>query len=99
MIDKNYTRDNLKQIPHTYLRGDYITLKKPSTLQKLVIPQKGPYTYKVTKHNNNGSIWIEKAPTNIKMSMYKEFLHTIARIKFYHKQKLKYNRLLFEILI
>ena len=45
-------------------KGDYITLKKPSILRKLAIPQEGPY--KVMKHNNNGSILIEKAPTKIK---------------------------------
>ena len=63
-INKSNTRENSKQIPHTYRRGDYITLKKPGILQKLVIPREGPY--KVMKHNNNGSILIEKAPTKIK---------------------------------
>ena len=53
-IDKNNARENSKQIPHTYLRGDYITLKKPSIIQKLAIPGKG--SYKVMKHNNNKSI-------------------------------------------
>ena len=63
-INKNNARDNLKQIPHTYRKSDYITLKKPSILRKLAIPCEGPY--KVMKHNNNGSILIEKAPTKIK---------------------------------
>ena len=40
-------------------------LKKPGILCKLAIPREGPY--KVVRHNNNnGSILIEKAPTNIK---------------------------------
>ena len=48
----------------TYKKGDYITLKKPGILRKLAIPCEGPY--KVMKHNNNGLILIEKAPTKIK---------------------------------
>ena len=64
-INKSNARENPKQIPHTYRKGDYITLKKPGILQKLVIPREGPY--KVTKHNNNGSILIEKAPTKSRM--------------------------------
>ena len=57
-INKTNARENSKRIPHTYRKGDSITLKK------LAIPREGPY--KVTKHNNNGSILTEKAPTNIK---------------------------------
>ena len=52
------------KVPHTYHRGDYITLKKPGILCNLAIPREGPY--KVVQHNNNGSILIEKVPTNIK---------------------------------
>ena len=63
-INKNNDRENLKRIPHTYGKGDYITLKKPGILRKLTIPREGPY--KVMKHNNNGSILIEKAPTKLK---------------------------------
>ena len=63
-INKSNGRENSKRIPHTYKKGDYITLKKPDILQKLPIPREGPY--KVMKHNNNGSILIEKAPTKIK---------------------------------
>ena len=51
-------RGCLKQIPHTYRKGDYITLKKAGILWKLAISQEGPYN--VIKHNNNGSILIEK---------------------------------------
>ena len=63
-INKNNSRENSKRVPHTYHRGDYITLKKPGILRKLAIPREGPY--KVVRHNNNGSILIERAPTNIK---------------------------------
>ena len=63
-INKNNDRENSKQIPHTYHKGDYITQKKPGILRKIAIPCEGPY--KVMKHNNNGSILIEKAPTKIK---------------------------------
>ena len=63
-INKSNARENSKRIPHTYKKGDYITLKKPGILRKLTIPREGPY--KVMKHNNNGSILIEKAPTKIK---------------------------------
>ena len=96
-INKNNDRENLRRVPHKYYRGDYITLKKPGILRKLAIPCEGPY--KVMRHNNNGSILIEKAPTNIKMLMYEELLHTIARVNSYQKQKLDDNDLLFEILI
>ena len=78
-IDKNDTRENSKQIPHTYLRDNYITLKKPGILQKLAITQEGLYT--VMKHKNNGSIVIERAPAYIKnISMYEGLLHTIVRL-------------------
>ena len=63
-INKNNDRENSKRVPHIYQRGDYITLKKPGILRKLAISREGPY--KVVRHNNNGSILIEKAPTNIK---------------------------------
>ena len=63
-INKNNDRENSKRIPHTYRKGDYVTLKKPGILRKLTIPREGPY--KVMKHNNNGSILIEKAPTKLK---------------------------------
>ena len=63
-INKNNDREDTKRIPHTYRKGDYITLKKPGILRKLAIPRAGPY--KVMKHNNNGSILIEKAPTKLK---------------------------------
>ena len=63
-INKSNDRENSKRAPRTYHRGDYITLKKPGILCKLAIPREGPY--KVVQHNNNGSILIEKAPTNIK---------------------------------
>ena len=55
---------NSKRVPHTYGKGDFITLKKLGILHKLAIPWEGPY--KVMKHNNNGSIIIGKAPTYIK---------------------------------
>ena len=42
-INKNNTRENSKQIPHIYRKGDYITLKKPCILRKLTIPREGPY--------------------------------------------------------
>ena len=57
-INKSNGRENLKQILHIYKKGDYITLKKPGILWKLAIPREGPC--KVMKHNNNGSILIEK---------------------------------------
>ena len=63
-INKNNNRENSSRIPHTYCKGDYITIKKPGILRKLVIPREG--LYKIMKHNNNGSILIEKAPTKIK---------------------------------
>ena len=63
-INKSNDRENSKRVPHTYHRGDFITLKKPGILCKLAIPQQGPY--KIVRHNNNGSILIKKAPTNIK---------------------------------
>ena len=63
-INKSNARENSKRVPHTYKKGDYITIKKPGILRKLAIPREGPF--KVMKHNNNGSILIEKAPTNIK---------------------------------
>ena len=63
-INRSNARENSKRIAHTYKTGDYITLKKPGILRKLTIPREGPY--KVMKHNNNGSILIEKAPTKIK---------------------------------
>ena len=54
----------MKRVAHTYNKGDYITLKKPGIIRKMSIPRNGPY--KVVKHNNNGSILIEKSPTDIK---------------------------------
>ena len=75
--NKSNTRKNLERILHIYRKGEYITLKKPGILQKLAIPREGPY--KVMKHNNNGSILIEKEPTKIKMLMCVELLHIIAR--------------------
>ena len=63
-INKNNIRENSKRVPHIYQKGDLITLKKPGILRKLAMPREGPY--KVIKHNNNGSILIEKSPTNIK---------------------------------
>ena len=42
-INKNNDRENSKRVPHTYHRGDYITLKKPGILRKLAIPREGPY--------------------------------------------------------
>ena len=63
-INNSNARENSKRIPHTYKKGDYITLKKPGILWKLAIPREGPY--KVMKHNNNGLILIEKTPTKIK---------------------------------
>ena len=62
--NRSNARKNLKRIAHTYSKDDYITLKKPGILRKLTIPREGPY--KVMKHNNNGSILIEKAPTKLK---------------------------------
>ena len=55
-INKNNDRENSKRIPHIYKKGDYITLNKLGILQKLAIPRGG--SYKVMKHNNNGSILI-----------------------------------------
>ena len=52
------------KIPHNYRKGDYITIKKPCILQKLALPREEPF--KVMKHNNNGSVLIEKAPTKVK---------------------------------
>ena len=63
-INKNNVRENSKRISLTYRKDDYITLKKPDILRKLTIPREGPY--KVMKHNNNGSILIQKAPTKLK---------------------------------
>ena len=63
-INKSNARENSKKIPRIYRKGDYITLKKPGILRKLAIPCEGPY--KVMKHNNNGSILIEKSPTKVK---------------------------------
>ena len=63
-VNKSNTRENSNCIPHTYQKGDYITLKKPGILRKVAIPREGPY--KVMKHNNNESILIEKEPTKIK---------------------------------
>ena len=51
-INKNNARESSKRTPHTYKRGDYITLKKPGILQKLATPREG--SYKVMRHNNNG---------------------------------------------
>ena len=62
MQEKNY-----KQISHKYRKGDYVTLKKLGILRQLALPREGPsYKVMIMKHNNNGSILIEKAPTNIK---------------------------------
>jgi hypothetical protein len=63
-INKNNIRENSSRVPHNYQKGELITLKKPGIPQKLAIPRKGPY--KVVEHNNNGSILIEKSPTDIK---------------------------------
>ena len=79
-INKNNARENSSRIPHTYRKGDYITLKKPGILWKLAIPREGPY--KVMKHNNNGSILIEKAPTNIKN------VNVQRNAPYYHKTEL-----------
>ena len=59
-IRKNNIRENSKRVPHTYEKGDLVTLKKPGILRTLAIPRKGPY--KVIKHHSNGSITIETAP-------------------------------------
>ena len=53
-------RENRSRIPHTYQPGDLVTVKKPGILRKMSIPREGPY--KVIRHNDNGSITIEKAP-------------------------------------
>ena len=62
-INKSNMRENSKRTPHTYKKNDFITLKIPGIIRKLSIPRKGPY--KVIKDNKNGSILIEKAPTDI----------------------------------
>ena len=41
-INKSNARENSKRIPHTYEKGDNITLKNPGILRKLVIPREGP---------------------------------------------------------
>ena len=76
-INNSNARENSKQIPHTYRKGDYITLKKPGILQKLAIPREGPY--EVMKHNNKGSILLKKCQQKSKMSMGVVLLHIIAR--------------------
>ena len=63
-ISKKNIEENSSRVSHNYQKGELITLKKPGILQKLAIPREGPY--KVVKHNNNGSILIEKSPTDIK---------------------------------
>ena len=63
-INKSNARENSNCTPHTYRKGDFITLKKPGILRKLAISREGPC--KVMKHNNTGSILIEKVPTKIK---------------------------------
>ena len=78
-INKSNTRENSKQIPHTFSRGNYIIPKKPGILQKLAIPREGPY--KVMKHNNDGSILIEKVPTNMKNISVQRV------VPYYHKTK------------
>ena len=63
-ISKNNDRENSSRVNHNYQQGDFTTLKKPGILCKLAIPREGPF--KVVRHNNNGSVLIEKSPTNIK---------------------------------
>lgn len=52
-------RKSSKQMPHTYAKGYYITLKKLGIIRKMTIPRNG--TYKVVKYNNNnnGSLLID----------------------------------------
>jgi len=61
-INKSNERENSSRVPHQYSPNDLITLKKPGILRKLTIPRAGPY--KVIRQNNNGSILIEKSPTD-----------------------------------
>ena len=61
-INKSNERENSSRVPHQYNPNDLITLKKPGILRKLAIPRSGPY--KVIRQNNNGSILIEKSPTD-----------------------------------
>ena len=59
-IRKSNVRENSKRIPHTYKKGDLVTLEKTGIIRTLTLPRQGPY--KVIKHHENGSITIEKEP-------------------------------------
>ena len=61
-INKSNERENSSRVPHQYKTNDLVTLKKPGILRKLTIPRAGPY--RVIRQNNNGSILIEKSPTD-----------------------------------
>ena len=61
-ICKNNARENAKQIDHHYNKDDIVTVKKPSILPKLRVPRERPF--KVICHHNNGTITIEKEPSN-----------------------------------
>jgi len=61
-IHKSNERKNSSRINHTYSAGDWILIKKPGIIRKLLIPYLGPY--KVVRHNENGTITYETEPFN-----------------------------------
>ena len=59
-IDKNNTRENAKQLNHSYSPGDLVTLERTGIIPKLSLPRMGPYA--VVQAHENGTVTIQKEP-------------------------------------
>ena len=53
IIEKNNKAENAKRIPHTYMVGDQVLLRR-GTENKYETPYKGPFT--ILKVNDNGTV-------------------------------------------